>query len=118
MSAPTGQNMYQYDDQPAYGSADVVKPGYDNHNHDGDINKDHHHHGPPPAGGICDLNCDWGTSGETGKAGSCFDIFACEPCCGEPCNFMDGLYCCKFSPASFYKVRVTNFSKRLLPNFL
>lgn len=95
MSAPTGQNMYQYDAQPAYGTQDVVKPGYDSP----DVSKDHHHQhhqGPPPDGGICDLNCDWGATGVTGKAGSCFDIFACEPCCGEPCNFMDGLYCCMF----------------------
>jgi len=35
------------------------------------------------------LACDW-----EGKAGACWECWKCEPCCGEPCNPMDGLYCC------------------------
>eukprot|EP01104_Vermistella_antarctica_P021272 TRINITY_DN94_c0_g1_i1.p1 TRINITY_DN94_c0_g1~~TRINITY_DN94_c0_g1_i1.p1 ORF type:complete len:174 (+),score=23.78 TRINITY_DN94_c0_g1_i1:46-522(+) len=34
------------------------------------------------------LACDWG-----GKAGACWECWKCEPCCGEPCNFTDGIYC-------------------------
>jgi len=29
-----------------------------------------------------------------GNAGSCWELWKCSPCCGEPCNFMEGLYCC------------------------
>lgn len=38
--------------------------------------------------------CDWSEYNEA--AGPCWACFHnnCEPCCGEPCNFMDGLYCC------------------------
>mmetsp|Transcript_9794 Transcript_9794/g.12073 ORF Transcript_9794/g.12073 Transcript_9794/m.12073 type:complete len:237 (-) Transcript_9794:74-784(-) len=90
MSGPTGQSMYQNDSQPAY-NQDVVKPGYDSGY--GDVSKGSHG-GPPPSGGICELNCDWGNAGATGNAGACTDISKLEPCCGEPCNFKDGLYCC------------------------
>mmetsp|Transcript_124464 Transcript_124464/g.175622 ORF Transcript_124464/g.175622 Transcript_124464/m.175622 type:complete len:204 (+) Transcript_124464:54-665(+) len=40
------------------------------------------------------LFCDW--TPYNAKAGACWDCCKtsdCEPCCGEPCNFMDGLYC-------------------------
>lgn len=25
-----------------------------------------------------------------------YHICDCEPCCGSPCNFMDGCYCCNY----------------------
>eukprot|EP01104_Vermistella_antarctica_P004005 TRINITY_DN1441_c5_g1_i1.p1 TRINITY_DN1441_c5_g1~~TRINITY_DN1441_c5_g1_i1.p1 ORF type:complete len:175 (-),score=19.84 TRINITY_DN1441_c5_g1_i1:219-743(-) len=34
------------------------------------------------------LALSWG-----GSAGSCWEITKCEPCCGEPCNAMDGIKC-------------------------
>merc|ERR1712137_643533 len=91
MSAPTGQSMYQNDQ--GYGNQDVVKPGYNDGY--GDVSKGGQGSTlPPPAGGICDLNCDWGNAGATGNAGACHEITKLEPCCGEPCNPKDGLYCC------------------------
>mmetsp|Transcript_31710 Transcript_31710/g.79535 ORF Transcript_31710/g.79535 Transcript_31710/m.79535 type:complete len:168 (-) Transcript_31710:157-660(-) len=33
--------------------------------------------------------CEW-----NGQAGQCWEFWKCEPCCGEPCNFLDGLICC------------------------
>ena len=37
--------------------------------------------------GAC--GCNWGARG-----GNLCDCCTCTPCCGTPCNFMDGLYCC------------------------
>lgn len=38
--------------------------------------------------------CDWTEKNEAG--GACWQCChnSCEPCCGDPCNFLDGLYCC------------------------
>ena len=38
--------------------------------------------------------CDWSEYNEAG--GPCWACCHnnCEPCCGEPCNVLDGLYCC------------------------
>jgi len=33
--------------------------------------------------------CDWGPNG-----GKCYEFWKCAPCCGDPCNFRDGCYCC------------------------
>lgn len=41
-----------------------------------------------------ECNCNWGVAGVTGKAGACWECFKVEPCCGEPCTFSKGLYCC------------------------
>jgi len=35
------------------------------------------------------LAMDWG-----GRAGACWDICKCEPCCGDPCNCYDCCRCC------------------------
>ena len=35
------------------------------------------------------FSMDWG-----GKPGACWECWKCEPCCGDPCNFKDGLVCC------------------------
>ena len=42
-------------------------------------------------------HCDWGDKG--GDWCMCLGFFSgdmacCEPCCGQPCNTDDGLYCC------------------------
>merc|ERR1712137_524043 len=37
------------------------------------------------------FHCDWGDKG--GNAGKCWESWKCEPCCGEPCNPMDGIIC-------------------------
>jgi len=37
------------------------------------------------------LDVDW--KGKGGNAGICWECWKLEPCCGEPCNFMDGLRC-------------------------
>ncbi|ELR12480.1 uncharacterized protein ACA1_330540 [Acanthamoeba castellanii str. Neff] len=29
-----------------------------------------------------------------GAGGACWELWKCSPCCGDPCNFNDGLYCC------------------------
>jgi len=34
------------------------------------------------------LALDWG-----GKAGACWELWKCEPCCGEPCNAKEGAMC-------------------------
>jgi len=41
------------------------------------------------------LALEWG-----GQAGACWEIWKCEPCCGEPCNPLDGVRCflCWFCP--------------------
>jgi len=31
---------------------------------------------------------EWG-----GQAGACWECWKCEPCCGEPCNAVDGVRC-------------------------
>mmetsp|Transcript_5078 Transcript_5078/g.5786 ORF Transcript_5078/g.5786 Transcript_5078/m.5786 type:complete len:177 (-) Transcript_5078:56-586(-) len=41
--------------------------------------------------------CDWGEHG--GDWCMCLQFFSgnmecCEPCCGQPCNSSDGVYCC------------------------
>merc|ERR1712173_161525 len=49
--------------------------------------------------------CDWGSNG--GDWCMCLGFFSgdmscCEPCCGQPCNASDGLYCClSFFPGCF-----------------
>merc|ERR1712199_38570 len=49
---------------------------------------------PMNAGNCVALNLDWGSAGVTGKAGACWQCFGLEPCCGEPCNPGQGIYCC------------------------
>eukprot|EP01091_Cochliopodium_minus_P007558 TRINITY_DN17445_c0_g1_i1.p1 TRINITY_DN17445_c0_g1~~TRINITY_DN17445_c0_g1_i1.p1 ORF type:complete len:149 (-),score=9.09 TRINITY_DN17445_c0_g1_i1:82-528(-) len=34
-------------------------------------------------------NYDWGSHG-----GKCWEFYRLTPCCGLPCNVIDGLYCC------------------------
>ena len=49
--------------------------------------------------------CDWGDKG--GDWCMCLGFFqgdmaCCEPCCGQPCNTDDGMYCClSFFPGCF-----------------
>eukprot|EP01004_Peranema_trichophorum_P009696 NODE_8442_length_678_cov_22.037838_g7819_i0.p1 GENE.NODE_8442_length_678_cov_22.037838_g7819_i0~~NODE_8442_length_678_cov_22.037838_g7819_i0.p1 ORF type:complete len:197 (+),score=10.52 NODE_8442_length_678_cov_22.037838_g7819_i0:47-592(+) len=38
--------------------------------------------------GLLDAQVDWGD-----KAGKCYECWKLEPCCGNPCNFTDGIYC-------------------------
>mmetsp|Transcript_26472 Transcript_26472/g.41211 ORF Transcript_26472/g.41211 Transcript_26472/m.41211 type:complete len:158 (-) Transcript_26472:427-900(-) len=40
-------------------------------------------------GGLEMFSCEWPEPG-----GACWDILKWEPCCGDPCNPMDGAYCC------------------------
>ena len=44
--------------------------------------------------GICGIDqLDWGE----GKGGKLWECWKCEPCCGQPCNPKDAVYCCLLS---------------------
>lgn len=45
--------------------------------------------------------CDWGP----GRGGACWDCCTCSPCCGTPCNCLDGCYCFWCVCCCFYCVQ-------------
>merc|ERR1712093_216685 len=43
----------------------------------------------PTSSNMSFLNVVW-----PGNGVACWELWKCSPCCGDPCNFADGLYCC------------------------